>query len=386
MNNMKNIYLLGASGSIGKQTLDVISRYQDKFVLKSFSVNTNVCFAKEIIKKFKPEMVCVGNYEDMVKLQFEFPEVLFSYGDQGLIDVATYSSEDGYLVNAVTGSVGLLPTIEAIKKKRDILLANKETLVIGGELIMPLVKKYNVNLLPIDSEHSAILQCLLAGKKDEVNRIIITASGGAFRNKQREELKYVSKEEALNHPNWKMGRKITIDSASMINKAFEVIEAHYLFDLPINKIETIIHKQSIIHGMVEYVDGVLIAQMAIPDMRIPIEYALLYPNRSENEYNKVDFKQNLELSFEEIDLNRFPLLKLGYEVIEKKGILPTIFNAANEAAVKLFLCDKIKFLDIEEIIISNVKGAKNLSSPTITDIIRVDKEIKEKILRKYEDN
>ena len=383
---MKNIYLLGASGSIGKQTLDVISRYQDKFVLKSFSVNTNVCIAKEIIKKFKPEMVCVGNYEDMVKLQFEFPEVLFSYGDQGLIDVATYSSEDGYLVNAVTGSVGLLPTIEAIKKKRDILLANKETLVIGGELIMPLVKKYNVNLLPIDSEHSAILQCLLAGKKDEVNRIIITASGGAFRNKQREELKYVSKEEALNHPNWKMGRKITIDSASMINKAFEVIEAHYLFDLPINKIETIIHKQSIIHGMVEYVDGVLIAQMAIPDMRIPIEYALLYPNRSENEYNKVDFKQNLELSFEEIDLNRFPLLKLGYEVIEKKGILPTIFNAANEAAVKLFLCDKIKFLDIEEIIISNVKGAKNLSSPTITDIIRVDKEIKEKILRKYEDN
>lgn len=383
---MKNIYLLGASGSIGKQTLDVISRYQDKFVLKSFSVNTNVCFAKEIIKKFKPEMVCVGNYEDMVKLQFEFPEVLFSYGDQGLIDVATYSSEDGYLVNAVTGSVGLLPTIEAIKKKRDILLANKETLVIGGELIMPLVKKYNVNLLPIDSEHSAILQCLLAGKKDEVNRIIITASGGAFRNKQREELKYVSKEEALNHPNWKMGRKITIDSASMINKAFEVVEAHYLFDLPINKIETIIHKQSIIHGMVEYVDGVLIVQMAIPDMRIPIEYALLYPNRSENEYNKVDFKQNLELSFEEIDLNRFPLLKLGYEVIEKKGILPTIFNAANEAAVKLFLCDKIKFLDIEEIIISNVKGAKNLSSPTITDIIRVDKEIKEKILRKYEDN
>ena len=383
---MKNIYLLGASGSIGKQTLDVISRYQDKFVLKSFSVNTNVCFAKEIIKKFKPEMVCVGNYEDMVKLQFEFPEVLFSYGDQGLIDVATYSSEDGYLVNAVTGSVGLLPTIEAIKKKRDILLANKETLVIGGELIMPLVKKYNVNLLPIDSEHSAILQCLLAGKKDEVNRIIITASGGAFRNTRREELKYVSKEEALNHPNWKMGRKITIDSASMINKAFEVIEAHYLFDLPINKIETIIHKQSIIHGMVEYVDGVLIAQMAIPDMRIPIEYALLYPNRSENEYNKVDFKQNLELSFEEIDLNRFPLLKLGYEVIEKKGILPTIFNAANEAAVKLFLCDKIKFLDIEEIIISNVKDAKNLSSPTITDIIRVDKEIKEKILRKYEDN
>jgi 1-deoxy-D-xylulose-5-phosphate reductoisomerase len=172
----------------------------------------------------------------------------------------------------------------------------------------------------------------------------------------------------------------------MINKGFEIIEAYYLFGIEIDKIETLIHRESIIHGMVEYVDGVLIAQMAIPDMRIPIEYALLYPNRSENEYNKVDFKQNLELSFEEIDLNRFPLLKLGYEVIEKKGILPTIFNAANEAAVKLFLCDKIKFLDIEEIIISNVKGAKNLSSPTITDIIRVDKEIKEKILRKYEDN
>lgn len=383
---MKNIYLLGASGSIGKQTLDVISRYKDKFVLKSFSVNTNIAFAKEIIKKFNPEMISVGKYEDMLILKKEFPNLLFSYGEQGLIDVATYSDDFGYLVNAVIGSAGLAPTIAAIKKKRDILLANKETLVIGGEIIMPLVKKHNVRLLPIDSEHSAILQCLLAGRKEEVNNIIITASGGSFRDKTREQLKNVTKIEALSHPNWEMGSKITIDSASMINKGFEVIEAYYLFGLETDKIKTIIHRESIIHGMVEFIDGVVIAQMATPDMRIPIEYALLYPNRNENEYNKVDFNKIQNLSFEEMDFERFPLLKLAYDVIEKKGILPTIYNAANEAAVKLFLNDKIDFLEIEEIVLSNVINAKNLVSPTITDIIRVDKEIKEEIYRKYEEN
>ncbi len=383
---MKNIYLLGASGSIGKQTLDVISRYQDKFTLKSFSVNTNILFAKEIIKQFKPEMVSVGKYEDMLVLKSEFPEVKFSYGDQGLIDVATYSSDGGYLVNAVMGSVGLIPTVAAIKMKRDILLANKETLVIGGEIIMPLVKEYGVRLLPIDSEHSAILQCLLAGKKSEVSKIIITASGGSFRDKTRDELRFVTKMDALKHPNWEMGSKITIDSATMINKGFEIIEAYYLFGLDIKKIETVIHRESIIHGIVEYVDGVMIAQMAIPDMRIPIEYALLYPSRFENEYKKIDFKKIKNLSFEEMDFKRFPLLKLAYDVIGKKGILPTVFNAANEAAVNLFLNDKINFLDIEDIVFSSVKNAKNLILPTIADIIRIDTEIKEEIYKKYEEN
>lgn len=383
---MKNIYLLGASGSIGKQTLDVISRYQDKFTLKSFSVNTNILFAKEIIKQFKPEMVSVGKYEDMLVLKSEFPEVKFSYGDQGLIDVATYSSDGGYLVNAVMGSVGLIPTVAAIKMKRDILLANKETLVIGGEIIMPLVKEYGVRLLPIDSEHSAILQCLLAGKKSEVSKIIITASGGSFRDKTRDELRFVTKMDALKHPNWEMGSKITIDSATMINKGFEIIEAYYLFGLDIKKIETVIHRESIIHGIVEYVDGVMIAQMAIPDMRIPIEYALLYPSRFENEYKKIDFKKIKNLSFEEMDFKRFPLLKLAYDVIGKKGILPTVFNAANEAAVNLFLNDKINFLDIEDIVFSSVKNAKSLILPTIADIIRIDTEIKEEIYKKYEEN
>ncbi|HHX78728.1 MAG TPA: 1-deoxy-D-xylulose-5-phosphate reductoisomerase [Acholeplasmataceae bacterium] len=381
---MKNIYLLGASGSIGKQTLDVISRYQDKFILKSFSVNKNIAFAKEVINKFKPEMVSVGNYDDMLQLKIEFPNILFSFGEQGLIDVASYSNEDGYLVNAVMGSAGLVPTIAAIKKKRDILLANKETLVVGGEIIMPLVEKYNVRLLPIDSEHSAILQCLLSGKKEEVSRIIITASGGSFRDKTRKDLKKVSKEEALNHPNWDMGSKITIDSATMINKGFEIIEAYYLFGIEIDKIETLIHRESIIHGMVEYNDGTVIAQMAIPDMRIPIEYALLYPIRNKNEYKKIDFEKIRNLSFEKMDLERFPLLKIAYDVIRVKGILPTVFNAANEAAVNLFLKDKIGFLEIENIVISSVNNAKNIIKPSISDIIRVDKMIKEEINRKYE--
>lgn len=383
---MKNIYLLGASGSIGKQTLDVISRYQEKFILKSFSVNKNIAFAKEVINKFKPEMVSVGNYDDMIQLKIEFPNILFSFGYQGLIDVASYSNEDGYLVNAVMGSAGLVPTIAAIKKKRDILLANKETLVIGGEIIMPLVVKYNVRLLPIDSEHSAILQCLLSGKKEEVNRIIITASGGSFRDKTRKDLKEVSKEEALNHPNWDMGSKITIDSATMINKGFEIIEAYYLFGIEIDKIETLIHRESIIHGMVEYNDGTVIAQMAIPDMRIPIEYALLYPIRNKNEYKKIDFIKIKNLSFEKMDFERFPLLKIAYDVIRAKGILPTVFNAANEAAVNLFLNDKIKFLEIENIVISSVNNAKNIISPSISDIIKIDKMIKEEINRKYEEN
>lgn len=381
---MKNIYLLGASGSIGKQTLDVISRYQDKFILKSFSVNKNIAFAKEVINKFKPEMVSVGNYDDMLQLKIEFPNILFSFGEQGLIDVASYSNEDGYLVNAVMGSAGLVPTIAAIKKKRDILLANKETLVVGGEIIMPLIEKYNVRLLPIDSEHSAILQCLLSGKKEEVSRIIITASGGSFRDKTRKDLKKVSKEEALNHPNWDMGSKITIDSATMINKGFEIIEAYYLFGIEIDKIETLIHRESIIHGMVEYNDGTVIAQMAIPDMRIPIEYALLYPIRNKNEYKKIDFEKIRNLSFEKMDLERFPLLKIAYDVIRVKGILPTVFNAANEAAVNLFLKDKIGFLEIENIVISSVNNAKNIIKPSISDIIRVDKMIKEEINRKYE--
>lgn len=383
---MKNIYLLGASGSIGMQTLDVISRYKNEFVLKSFSVNTNIIFAREVIIKFKPEMVSVGKKEDMVKLKKEFPHIFFSYGAQGLIDVATYSLDGGYLVNAVMGSVGLEPTIAAIKKKRDILLANKETLVIGGEIIMPLVKEYKIRLLPIDSEHSAILQCLLAGKNEEVRKVIITASGGSFRDKSREELKTVTKNDALRHPNWEMGSKITIDSATMINKGFEVIEAYYLFGIKLDKIETILHKESIVHGIVEYVDGTMISQMAIPDMRIPIEYALFYPKRNENEYRKVDLSKLKNLSFEKMDFARFPLLELAYDVIRRKGILPVVFNAANEAAVNLFLNDRINFLEIENIVISYVKNAKNIARPTITDIIKIDKEVKEDIYRKYEEN
>ncbi len=382
---MKNIFLLGASGSIGQQTIAII-RNSKEYSLKAISVGYNVDAAIAIINEFKPEMVSVAYQKDKEYLQVKYPEIHFSYGDQGLIDVATYGESEGLLVNAVVGIMGLAPTIAAIMKKRDILLANKETLVTGGEVVMTLAKQYHVNIFPIDSEHSAIYQCLLSGDKKDVANLIITASGGALRNKNRAELVDITVEETLKHPNWSMGKKITIDSATMVNKGLEVIEAHHLFQMPYEKIKTILHPESIIHSMVEYNDGSIMAQMSYPNMMLPIQYAFTYPRHIENEnLKKLNLSSIKNLSFQEMDFSRFPMLGLAYQVGKSGGLLPTVYNAANEAAVDLFINKKIKFLDIEKIIFEMIERyqGNNELAITLDNILKIDKEVKKSIYETY---
>lgn len=350
---MENIYLLGGSGSIGEQTLDVIRANPQDFKLKSVSFGYNINKAKEIIEEFKPEFVSIIQESDARYLRNLFPDVIISANEDSLIECATYDkSSSGKVVVAVVGYVGIKPTIEAIKLQRDILLANKETLVCAGNIINTFVQKYNVNLLPIDSEHSAIFQALKSGQKEEVDRLIITASGGSFRELSRSELSNVTLKDALKHPSWQMGAKITIDSATMVNKGLEVIEAHYLFNMPYDMIETILHKESIIHSIVEYCDNSQIAQMAQSDMRIPIQYALTYPKRKKfNLSNKLDLSSVGTLHFDKMDYERFPMLSLAYQVGRLGGIMPCVYNVSNEVANELFRSEKISFLDIEQIII-----------------------------------
>lgn len=376
---MKKISLLGASGSIGKQSIDVIKNNLDKFELKAFSVGNNIDYANEILKDIKTvELVCVKNKEDVLKVDFD--NVV--YGDLGLVDIAKYDSD--VLITAVVGSVGLLPTIEAIKTKKDIALANKETLVMAGDIIMPLIKEYGVNLLPVDSEHSAIFQCLNGENQKEINKLIITASGGSFRDKSLKDLESVTKKDALNHPNWDMGSKITIDSATMFNKGLEVIEAHHLFNVDYDNIDVLIHKESIIHSMVEFKDFSTIAQLSLPDMRLPIQYALTYPNRLEiKNYKSLNLKEISSLSFKEVDLIRFEALKLSFLAGKKGNTYPTVLNAANEKAVELFLNDKIKFLEIIEIVKKQLEKHKEIINPSLEDLLKVDKEIRKNINEEY---
>lgn len=370
-----NIILLGASGSIGTQVLDIIKEFKNEFKLISFSVGKSIDKAVRIIEEFKPKMVCVKNEDDMKALKKKYNDILFTYGDNGLLDIIDF---DGLVVNALVGSVGLKPTVKALETKHDLALANKETLVMAGDIVMPLAKKNNCRILPIDSEHSAIYQCLKNEKN--VNRLIITASGGSFRNRTREELIDVTVSDALKHPNWSMGKKITIDSATMMNKGFEVIEAHHLFDIPYNKIDTVLHKESIVHSMVEFNDSSILAQMATPDMRMPILHALSYGKRLN--YNSRLNLIGKQLTFEELSKDRYPCLDYAYRAGAAGGIMPAVLNAANEAAVMLFLDDKIKFLQIEEIIKEELDNAVNYI-PTLDDIIKLDFEIKERINKKY---
>lgn len=380
-----NIYLLGASGSIGSQTIDVIRQNKDIYNLEAISVGTNISKAIEIIEEFDVKYVSVINEVDCNYLKGLYKSLEVGYGLSGLIKAATYNKEKkGKLINAVVGYSGLIPTIEAIKIGRDILLANKETLVCAGSIIKDLVKKYDVNLLPIDSEHSAIFQALHCGKKEEVKNLIITASGGSFRDKKRSELKDVTLADALKHPNWVMGAKITIDSATMVNKGLEIIEAHYLFDIDYNNIKTIIHPQSIIHSIVEYIDNSQIAQLATSDMRIPIQYALTYPNRcAYNLDNPLDLTKVSTLTFKPMDFDRYPMVKLAYEVGVMGGVMPAVYNIANEVANELFRKEKIEFLEIESIITKQVGLTQNIQNPTIDDIIEVMDKVKQNILNEY---
>ncbi len=383
---MIKIIILGSSGSIGTQTFDVLDKSNIDFKIEAISVGSNLELAKNNIKKYKPNLVCTRTIEDMDLLKKEF-DCDFTYGDQGLIEVSTYKqNENILLVSALVGSVGLKPTVEAIKIKRDIALANKETLVMAGEIVMSLAKEYGVNILPLDSEHSAIWQCMRGENYKDIKKIIITASGGSLRDKSLEELKDVTIEDVLNHPNWAMGKKITVDSATMMNKGFEVIEAHYLFNIPYNKIDTIMHKESIIHSMVEFNDGQLKAQIGPHDMRLPIIYAINYPNRVKINIPSLDLIKLKSLNFQELSFERFKCLELAYLAGEKGNIYPAVLNAANEACVELFLNGKIKFSQIDKIIEEYINAYNIIDDITIEKIISVDNKIKKEIYQRYGDD
>lgn len=371
---MKYISLLGATGSIGTQTLDIIKEHPNDFSLVAISLGRNVELARKIITRFKPELVSVLDKSACEMLKAEFPHVMFTYGEEGLSQVAVYEKAD-VLVNAVMGSVGLLPTLQAIEAKKTIAIANKETLVTAGHLVMDAVKKHGVNLLPVDSEHSAIFQALNGERSKNIERLILTASGGSFRDKTREELKNVTVEQALAHPNWSMGAKITIDSASMMNKGLEVIEAHWLFSIPYEKIDCVIHKESIIHSMVEFHDSSIIAQLGTPDMRVPIQYALTYPDRLPlKSANRLNLAEVGMLNFKEMDFERFRCLKFAYHAGKIGGTMPTVLNAANEVAVSLFLDGKITFLQIEDLIEKALESHQSIPNPSLATIQEIDKE------------
>ena len=381
---MKKIYLLGATGSIGLQTIEIIRANRDDFELKGLSGYTNFELIKDLIEEFDLEIVCVKDEEQSLYLGNKYPHIKVVFGEQGLEILAGYNEkEDITLINALVGMVGLKPTIKALEINRNVLLANKETLVVGGHLIKEKLKTSKTKIYPIDSEHSALWQALNGEETKSIKRLIITASGGSFRDKTREELKDVTLKSALNHPNWAMGKKITIDSATMINKGFEIIEACYLFDIEIEKVEALLHRESIIHSMVEFVDGSIIAQIADHDMRLPISYAMYYPKRKESIANKMDLMRLNNLHFSEIDYDRYPCLAYAIEAFKKGGSLRTVLNAANEVAVRLFIEEKITFLDIEKIIRKEMDNHKIIPFPQVEEIYKIDQEIKQRIYRQY---
>lgn len=372
---MKNIAVLGASGSIGTQAIDVIERHPNEFNLIAFTVGKNIDYAKKIIEKHQPEMISVQNIEDIDA--FSEYDVNIVSGNEGLISVATYEKND-LVLNALLGSVGLEPTMRAIEAGKDIALANKETLVVAGELVMAHARQNNVNILPVDSEHAAIFQCLNGEDMKQIKKVTITASGGSFRDLSREALEHVTVEDALNHPNWSMGHKITIDSATMMNKGFEVIEAKWLFDLDISKIETILHKESIIHSMVEFVDTSVMAQLGTPDMRMPIQYAFTYPKRIEHQAPSLNLAEVAQLHFKAMDFERYRCLQYAYDAIKIGGTMPVVLNAVNEVAVAKFLNKEIRFLDIERMIKREMDRHEVIQNPTLDQILALDAHYKNK--------
>lgn len=378
---MMDLYILGACGSIGTQTLDVVRNHLDKYQVIGLSLGRNLELSQKIIDEFQPQIICLREKSHLEHIKTTAKVV---YGDKGLIEVSTFGkAKNSILVNALVGSAGLLPTVKAILHHRDIALANKETLVMAGDIINSLLKEHNVELYPIDSEHSAIWQCLQGESISDVKRLIITASGGSFRDKTREELLNATKADALKHPNWSMGSKITIDSATMMNKGFEVIEAHHLFNLPYDKITTVLHRQSIVHSLVEYNDGAVKAQLGTPDMRVPIQYALTNPRRYSYSAQGLDLLTIPALTFEKLSMERYPCLGYAYEAGKKGGIYPTILNAANEAAVHLFLEGKIKFLDIESIISAQIAKNYTIPQPTLEEILEMNESIYSAVIKQF---
>lgn len=381
---MKRLALIGASGSIGLQTIDVVKHHSDEFTITALAAGYNMDKLDEILHEIQPLYVSVAREEDMQLMKEKYPHIQWFFGDEGLKQIAALDNYDVF-VNAVVGFRGLIPTLTAIENKKDVALANKESLVAGGPLVKAALAKNKVNLYPIDSEHSAIFQCLQGNKSSAVDKLIVTASGGSFRDKTRAELKDVTVAQALKHPNWNMGGRITIDSATMMNKGFEVIEAHYLFDLPFDKIDVIIHRESVIHSMVQYIDHAIIAQMGTADMRLPIQYAISYPERIQmHNAQPFNFYDYPALHFEKADMERYPLLALAYEVGRKGGNLGAVMNGADEEAVALFLKEKISFLDIETYVKEAVDHADFIANPTLEDLVNSDKAAREYVRMKAE--
>lgn len=373
----KRILLLGATGSIGLQTIDVIDQHSDLFELVGIAAGHKAKELKQILDTHNT-IQAVG-ISDVSKTEI-FDSIKVYSGEDAMCKMIQDLDYD-LLVNAVVGFRGLKPTLESLNKGIDVALANKESLVAGGMLVREALKRTNTKLYPIDSEHSAIFQCLQGNRKEDIKRLIITASGGSFRDKSRDELTHVTVEQTLNHPNWSMGKRITVDSATMVNKGFEVIEAHYLFDLPYDQIDVVLHKQSIVHSMVEYNDNAIMAQLGSADMRLPIQYALMYPNRlCLKEDKPLDMTKTLQLDFKEMDFVRYPMLKLAYEIGRKEGNLGAVFNGADEQAVELFLEKKISFLSIEEAIQYAINTVEYIATPTLEQLENSDKMAREAVL------
>ncbi|MDF2950655.1 MAG: 1-deoxy-D-xylulose 5-phosphate reductoisomerase [Anaerocolumna sp.] len=381
---MKNIAILGSTGSIGTQTLEVVRQNNDLKVT-ALAAGQNIDLLEKQIREFRPDIVSVWDEKRAKELALrvqDLPVTVYA-GMDGLIACATENTAE-IVVTAVVGMIGIKPTIEAIKAHKDIALANKETLVTAGHIIMPLLKEYGVKLLPVDSEHSAIFQALNGEQGNEISRIILTASGGPFRGKKRIDLEQIQLEDALKHPNWAMGRKITIDSSTLINKGLEVMEAKWLFQVELEKIQVVIQPQSIIHSAVEYLDGSIIAQMGTPDMKLPIQYALFYPERRILLGSRVDFFELSKITFEKPDLDTFTGLKLAYEVSKSGGSLPTVYNAANELAVAKFLNREIRYLQIVELIEAAIKNHKKIENPNVEQILNIENETYDFINSIYE--
>lgn len=378
----KKIVILGSTGSIGQQTLEVLRKHSNEFEVVGLSGWENTTFLKEQISFFKPKIAVVKNEYIARRLKKQLnnlDNIEILWGTNGLVKISTLE-EANIIVIAITGIASLIPTFEAVKKGKKIALASKEAMVVAGELLVKEARLRNAKILPIDSEHSAILQCLKNEQKDCIEKIIITASGGALYNLTENALKNVSIEEALNHPTWKMGKKITIDSATLMNKGLEVIEAKWFFDIPPNKIEIVIHPQSYVHSMVQFIDGTILAQIGEHDMKIPIQYALFYPNRIVNNFSRLELTKVGQLTFKKPNFNKFPCIKLAYKALELGGTMPAVLNGANEIAVNAFLDNKISFSAIPLIIQNTMKEHKPKQNPNINDILDADYWARERAL------
>lgn len=377
---MKHITILGSTGSIGKNALDIISRHRDRFKVVALTAGKNIDLLEKQIRTFSPEVVAVASEkatEELKKRLGKKASIKIFSGSEGVAEVASYKNSD-FVLSAIVGAAGLIPTISAIRSKKNVGLANKETLVMAGRIVIREAEKYKVKILPVDSEHSAIFQCIEGRKKSDIKRIILTASGGPFIGRNIEELREMKVSDALNHPRWRMGKKISIDSATLMNKGFEMIEAHYLFGLPTERIDILIHPQSIVHSIVEFIDSSCLAQLSLPDMKGPIAYALSYPERLVDVMENLNLDKIQRLVFKKPDYRCFPCISYAYKALEIKGTMPSVLNAANEVAVSAFLKGKIRFTEIPKVIEETMEAHKPMSDMELDDILEADRWAREK--------